>query len=153
MTTVTARDTDPAARLQMTAMIVDGVPTLRLEGELDQWTARSAHWGTAVGEACAQAPAEAVLLDLRRLYFMDLDGLASLAELADMLEANGRRLLIAGARPRIREFLRTNAFFGFSLAGERLSFEESLTQAQATASRDLLPEAAVPAASPLAVAA
>jgi anti-anti-sigma factor len=149
--TVTIRDINPAPRLQMTPLIVGGVPTLRLEGELDQWTAKSAHWSIAVGEACTETATDAFLLDLRRLYFMDLDGLASLAKLANMLEANGRRLLIAGVRPRIREFLRNNA--SFSLAEECLSFEEALVHAQATAPRDFLPEAAAPAAVSLAVAA
>lgn len=152
--TVTARDINPTPRLQIAAMIVGGVPTLRLEGELDQWTAKSAHWSTTVGEACAETATGVFLLDLRRLYFMDLDGLASLIDLENVLEANGRRLLIAGVRPWIREFLRHNAFF--NLAGDRLSFEEALVQAQATAAaaaRDLPMEAAAPTTASLAVAA
>lgn len=153
MTTVTARDINPVPRLQMTTTIVGGMPTLRLEGELDHWTAQSAQWSTALGEACAETASDAFVLDLGRLYFMDLEGLASLIDLANMLKANGRRLLIAGVRPRIREFLRNNAFF--NLACERLPFEESLTptqaqplpQAYAAASRDHRAQAPAPATS------
>lgn len=145
---MTAFDIDPTPHLQISATVVNGVPTLKPEGELDQWTVKSARWGAAVAKACAGIGTDVILLDLRRLYFIDLDGLASLRELAGMLETNGRRLLIAGVRPRIREFLRNNA--SFCLAGERLSFEDAV--AQANASRDPQPDGTAPAA-PLAVAA
>jgi anti-anti-sigma factor len=130
---VTADEIDPAARLQITETIVGGVPTLRLEGELDQWTTRSSDWSGAISGASAETAStasDAFLVDLGRLYFMDLVGLASLTELANALEAKGRRLFIAGVRPRIREFLRNNA--SLSLAGEHLSFEAALTRALAT---------------------
>lgn len=122
---------DPVPHLQISVTVAADVPTtLRPEGELDQWTVGSAGWSAAVAEACADtATGGVMLLDLRRLYFMDLDGLACLDELARMLAADGRRLLIAGARPRIRELLRNNS--SLSLAGERLSFEDASAQAAA----------------------
>ena len=148
---MTALAIDPVPHLQTSVTVAEGVPTtLRPEGELDQWTVGSAGWSAAVAEACADtATGGVILLDLRRLYFMDLDGLACLNELARMLAADRRRLLIIGARPRIREFLRDNS--SLSLAGERLSFEEAFAQA-AAGSRHLRPEATAPAAA-LAVAA
>lgn len=146
---MTAYDINPASRLQISTTVADGVPTLRLDGELDQWTTKSVQWSTAVDDAFAGADSAIVLLDLRRLYFMDLDGLASLTQLENMLEAKGQGLLIAGVRPRIREFLRNNDFF--RLATELGSFEDAL--AQAAGSRASLPEAAAPATSALAAAA
>lgn len=84
------------------------VAVLTLEGELDRWTVMSPEWTMALAQvsACAAEAGEVVVLDLRRLYFLDLIGLAELEGLAVLLAAGGRRLALAGTRPRIREFLR-----------------------------------------------
>jgi anti-anti-sigma factor len=117
-----------AAHLQVSRSTTDGVPVFSFEGELDTWTANSTTWRSAVAEAGAGAPA--VVLDLGRLYFMDLVGLASLEELARTLEAGGRRLLLAGARPRIREFLRNASV---TITAGWLSLEDALATATTTA--------------------
>ncbi len=84
------------------------VAVLALEGELDRWTVASPEWAVALAQvaACAAEADEVVVLDLKRLYFLDLTGLAELEDLAVLLAAGGRRLACAGTRPRIREFLR-----------------------------------------------
>jgi len=83
------------------------IPVLAVEGELDRWTVASPEWRAAVAEAAAYPDAgDVVVLDLRRLYFLDLAGLAEFEKLAALLAARGRRLALAGTRPRIREFLR-----------------------------------------------
>lgn len=128
---MTVCDVDPVidagtAHLRVSAAFAGGARILAPEGELDRWTVSSAGWGSAVAEACADTGTTAVLLDLRRLYFLDLDGLTSLQEFERLLRRSGRRLLIAGVRPRIREFLRNNAPVG--RATEYPSFEEAVEQ-------------------------
>lgn len=120
--------THDAAHLQVSRSTADGVPVFAFEGELDTWTANSASWRSAVAEACACA--EAVVLDLGRLYFMDLVGLASLEELARTLETGGRRLVLAGARPRIREFFRNASV---SIAAGWLSLEDAIATVSVSA--------------------
>lgn len=82
-----------------------GTPVLSIEGELDRCTVASPEWVSAVSEAVEQA-GDVVVLDLRRLYLLDLAGLAEFEKLAASLLAAGRRLVLAAIRPRIREFLR-----------------------------------------------
>ncbi|MBR7837555.1 STAS domain-containing protein [Actinospica durhamensis] len=85
------------------------VAVLTLEGELDRWTVMSPEWAMAlvqVTSAGAVEAGEVLVLDLRRLYFLDLTGLAELEDLAVLLATGGRRLAWSGTRPRIREFLR-----------------------------------------------
>lgn len=115
------------AQLQVSKSNAAGVSVFSFEGELDSWTAPSPAWRSAVAEVGACA--EAVVLDLRRLYFMDLVGLASLEELARTLEARGRRLMLAGARPRIREFLRNASV---SIVAGCLSLEDALASIAAS---------------------
>lgn len=122
--------THDAAHLQISRSTTDGVPVFSCEGELDTWTANSASWRSAAAEAGGCVCAPAVVLDLGRLYFMDLVGLASLEELAKTLEAGGRRLVLAGVRPRIREFFRNASV---SIAAGWLSLEDALATAAASA--------------------
>jgi anti-anti-sigma factor len=122
--------THDAAHLQVSRSTADGVPVFSFEGELDNWTAGSPSWRSAVAEVGACA--EAVVFDLRRLYFMDLVGLAALEELAGTLEARGRRLILAGVRPRIREFLRNASV---SIAAGWLSLEDALASVAVSAER------------------
>ncbi|WP_084316192.1 STAS domain-containing protein [Actinospica robiniae] len=82
-----------------------GTPVLSIEGELDRSTVASPEWRATVAEAAGQ-PGDVVVLDLSRLYFLDLAGLAEFEKLAASLAAAGRRLALAAIRPRIREFLR-----------------------------------------------
>jgi anti-anti-sigma factor len=103
---MTLLDIPRAALLQITGTRIGGVPVLAPEGELDTWTVALPAWTTAVAEACADAGGEIVVLDLRRLYFLDAAGLTALEEFAAALRGIGRRLVLAGVRPRIREFLR-----------------------------------------------
>lgn len=125
-------DWDPAraAHLRVLRTDVGTVPVLSAEGELDSWTSCWPVWSSAVAEACADtgAGSEVFVLDLQRLYFMDLVGLASIEQLASALKAGGRRLVLAGVRPRIREFLR-HASAGISAGC--LSLEEALAAAVA----------------------
>lgn len=121
----TAHDT---AHLRVSKSNTDGVSVFSFEGELDRWTAGSPSWRSAVAEV--QACAEAVVLDFRRLYFMDLVGLDSLEELAGTLEARGLRMILAGARPRIREFFRNASV---SIAAGWLSVEDALASIAAAA--------------------
>lgn len=83
-----------------------GTPVLAIEGELDRWTVASPEWRAAAEAAMRPEAGDLVVLDLRRLYFLDLAGLAEFEKLAASLGTGGRRLALAGTRPRIREFLR-----------------------------------------------
>lgn len=120
-----------------------GTPVLCVEGELDRWTVASPEWRAAVAEAGAQA-GDIVVLDLRRLYFLDLAGLAAFEQLAATLAAAGRRLAVAGIRPRIREFLRQAcADFGEEYTG--IDELDGITAAPASAPARK-PALAIPAA-------
>jgi anti-anti-sigma factor len=99
---------------------------LSAEGELDSSTTSGTAWSTAVAKACADEGGEVVVLDLQRLFFMDLVGLASIEQLAGTLKACGRRLVLAGARPRIREVLRNASV---SKSAGCLSLEEAIATA------------------------
>lgn len=124
---MTVWDPAHADHLQVLKTSVDAVLVLSAEGELDSWTADCPAWSMAVAEVCADAGA--VVLDLRRLYFMDLVGLASIERLACAMKARGRCLVLAGARPRIREFLRNASV---SISAGCLSLEEALAAAAAS---------------------
>lgn len=83
------------------------IAVLSIEGELDRWTVASPEWRAAVADVATRPEAgDVVVLDLRRLYFLDLAGLAEFEKLAASLAAGNRRLALAATRPRIREFLR-----------------------------------------------
>jgi anti-sigma B factor antagonist len=76
---------------------------VKVEGELELSTASpfSAALTAAVG-----APGRPdVLLDLGRLYRLDPTGLDAIARAAADLAREGRRLVLAAVRPRVREFL------------------------------------------------
>ena len=106
-------DPDVFARLSVRLRVADGgdgagVSVLSVEGELDRATTASPEWREAVAEVCGDGadPADLVVLDLRRLYFLDLAGLHEFESLSALLTAGGARLALAGTRPRLREFLR-----------------------------------------------
>lgn len=102
-------DPDVFAHLSVRLRLAGATPVLSVEGELDRWTLASPEWQAAVAALAGHAArhrAEAVVLDLRRLYFLDLAGLSAFEQLAGLAAAAGGRLALAGTRPRIREFLR-----------------------------------------------
>jgi anti-anti-sigma factor len=106
---------------------VDGVAVLSTEGQLDRSTAQSATWTKAVAAECATGAIKtALVLDVRRLYFMDLAGLAALERLAATLESRGRSLVLGGARPRVREFLRKSSV---TMSAAALTLEEAVAAA------------------------
>ena len=123
MTIWNAAHTD---HLRLSKSDIDGVSVLATEGELDRWTAQSPSWTAAVTEACETTVSTALVLDLQRLYFMDLVGLAALERFARALEERGRSLLLAGVRPRIREFFRNSSM---TMSAACLSLEEALVAA------------------------
>ena len=95
---------DPTAMsLQVNASTRDGIAILALDGELDGRTAAELGAHTAA-RRCGGA--RDVVLDLRRLYFLDQDGLAALEDFAAGHARAGRCLALAAIRPRIRAFLR-----------------------------------------------
>ena len=115
-----------SAHLEIIGTRVSGVPVLAPEGELDTWTVASPAWTTAVAQACSDSGADTVVLDLRRLYFLDAAGLMALEEFAAALGRSKRRLVLAGVRPRIRQFLRDTCA-NIALAGH--SVEEAVASA------------------------
>jgi anti-anti-sigma factor len=123
---VTVWDSPHPDHLQILWTNVGAVPVLSAEGELDSSTASGTAWSTAVARACAHESGEVVVLDLQRLFFMDLVGLASIEQLAGTLKACGRHLVLAGARPRIREFLRNASM---TISAGCLSLEEAVAAA------------------------
>ena len=54
---------------------------------------------------------EQVILRLRELYFVDLDGLDALEEIVALIEAKGKKVLITGANPLIVSMLRESHIF------------------------------------------
>ncbi|HWG28125.1 STAS domain-containing protein [Actinospica sp.] len=81
-----------------------GAPlVLTVEGELEETTA--APFSAALTEAVGGHDGPDVLLDLGRLYRLDPVGLDAIAAAAARLAGHGRRLVLAGVRPRVREFL------------------------------------------------
>ena len=127
----TAPETEQAAHtahLRVEGRRVGGVPVMSLEGELDTWTATCPEWKSAVANVCARSGAAAgmVVLDLGHLYFMDSTGLTALEELAAVLASGGKRLVLAGVRPRIRELFR---YACADIAPEYPSVEDALAAA------------------------
>jgi anti-anti-sigma factor len=76
---------------------------LSVEGELEETTAAS--FSAALTAAAGPRTGPDVLLDLRRLYRLDPVGLDAIARAAAELAGQGRRLVLACVRPRVREFL------------------------------------------------
>jgi anti-anti-sigma factor len=76
---------------------------LSVEGELEKTTA--APFSAALTEAVGGHPGPDVLLDLGRLYRLDPAGLDAISAAAAELARDGRRLVLACVRPRVREFL------------------------------------------------
>lgn len=91
-----------AGRLELSLDVQDGVPVARLVGELDgdgaAVIARLADDLAAQGEP-------RVVLDLRRLFAVDVAGLAALRDAAALLNECGGQLALAALRPRLRYFL------------------------------------------------
>ncbi len=54
---------------------------------------------------------EQVILRLRELYFVDLDGLDALEEIIGLIEAKGKKVLISGTNPLIHSMLRESKKF------------------------------------------
>jgi anti-anti-sigma factor len=100
---MTLMDTTRTTSLEVRARRISGTTVLSLEGELDVWTTDSHPWLAATSDLGTAGP---VVIDLQRLYFLDQAGLGALKDLITGLERTGRRAALAGARPRIREFLR-----------------------------------------------
>lgn len=107
--TVAVWNSAHAAYLRVSTTELDGVSVLSAEGELDSWTADSPAWKAAVDDACGLAGPTVLVLDLQRLYFIDGAGLVALEQFTAGVTSRGRRLLFAGVRPRIREFLRDSS--------------------------------------------
>ena len=76
---------------------------LCVEGELDGSTAGA--FTVLLAGVVGEGTGPDVLLDLGRLYRLDVDGLLALREAAATLARVGRRLALACVRPRVREFL------------------------------------------------
>ena len=76
---------------------------LSVDGELEAGTA--AEFSAALAAATGGKGGPDVLLDLGRLYRLDPTGLDALGEAAADLARDGRRLVLACVRPRVREFL------------------------------------------------
>lgn len=96
---------------------------LRLEGELDLSTAER------VRQALAPAPASRsgrrhLVLDLRRLQFVDSSGLGALFQLHRRVVARGGRTLVARPTPTVERVLRLSGFF--KLAGRAGSVDEAV---------------------------
>ncbi|MBR7826773.1 STAS domain-containing protein [Actinospica sp. MGRD01-02] len=87
-----------AAALQTGEPLVLGV-----DGELEAGTA--AEFSTALAAAAGAGTGPDVLLDLGRLYHLDLTGLDAIGAAAAEFARHGRRLVLACVRPRVREFL------------------------------------------------
>ncbi|HET9170762.1 MAG TPA: STAS domain-containing protein [Actinospica sp.] len=76
---------------------------LAVDGELETGTV--AEFSAVLAAAAGAGEGPDVLLDLGRLYLLDIAGLDAIAEAATGLAREGRRLVLACVRPRVREFL------------------------------------------------
>ena len=76
---------------------------LSVDGELGAESA--AVFSAELAAAAGGQGGPDVLLDLGRLYRLDPVGLDAIREAAADLARDGRRLVLAGVRPRVREFL------------------------------------------------
>jgi MFS superfamily sulfate permease-like transporter len=52
-----------------------------------------------------------VILRLRELYFLDLDGVEAFDEIIDVIQAQGKQVYITGVNPLIADLLRESKFF------------------------------------------
>lgn len=103
---MTLVESAPTAAIQVTPESAPGPGeplVLSVEGELDESTAAS--FSAALAATAGGRIGPDVLLDLGRLYRLDPAGLDAIARAAAELARNGRRLVLACVRPRVREFL------------------------------------------------
>jgi anti-anti-sigma factor len=80
----------------------DGIPILRLKGELDRLTVDDVD--QAVRELAAEAP-PVLVLDLRDLEFIDSAGLRSLSRAHNLLAESDRRLVVRAPSPAIHRLI------------------------------------------------
>jgi len=99
-------DVAVSVELQVRITATGRATVLTLTGELDERTVSSFCMQTA--DVLATDTVELVL-DLQRLYFLDVAGLVVLVELSGKLEQAGGGLALAGVRPRVREFMEQSA--------------------------------------------
>ncbi|HET9173319.1 MAG TPA: STAS domain-containing protein, partial [Actinospica sp.] len=85
------------------APLPGGPLILSVDGELETQTA--AEFTAVLAAAAGAGDGPDVLLDLGRLYRLDVVGLDAIAGAAADLARAGRRLALACVRPRVREFL------------------------------------------------
>jgi anti-anti-sigma factor len=83
-----------------------GVVTLRLDGGL--FFATSQALEDRVRELLADGSADAVVLDLESVNYIDSQGAAQLAAIADLVEAAGATLRLDRVKPGVREVLRAD---------------------------------------------
>jgi anti-anti-sigma factor len=76
---------------------------LSVDGELESETA--AEFSAELAAVAGSAEGPDVLLDLGRLYRLDITGLDAIGAAAAGFAREGRRLVLASVRPRVREFL------------------------------------------------
>lgn len=68
---------------------------------------------------------KSVILRLREVYFMDLDGVDALDEIIDLIEAKGQTVVLCSIDPSIRSFLYTTSKKFKVLEGRGLVFEKA----------------------------
>jgi anti-sigma B factor antagonist len=84
--------------LDVAERVGESAATLDLGGELDISTAELL--AQAVARACAAEEPRALVIDLRRLTFIDSSGLAAMLSASKLCERRGRRLsVIRGPQP------------------------------------------------------
>ncbi|BAS27552.1 STAS domain-containing protein [Limnochorda pilosa] len=96
---------------------------LRLEGELDLSSVAKVR-AALPGEGPARAGRRHLVLDLRRLRFMDSSGLGVFFELYRIIAARGGQTRVAGPQPPVERVLRLAGFL--RLAGRADSVHEAL---------------------------
>jgi anti-sigma B factor antagonist len=99
---MTLIDVAVSVELQVQITAAGRAAVLTLTGELDERTVSSFCMQTA--DVLAAGTVELVL-DMQRLYFLDVAGLLVLVELSRKLEQAGGSVVLAGVRPRVREFM------------------------------------------------
>ena len=85
---------------------VDGVPVLRLRGELDIVTAPQ--FGTVLADVCNSGVS--VVVNLAQLSFMDSSGLTVMTRAHTELSESGSRLVLAGVPRNILRLLEVTGF-------------------------------------------
>lgn len=104
MTVIEPSTTAATVQVRADAAPLPGGPLiLHVDGELETQTATE--FSSVLTAAAGAYGAPDVLLDLGRLYRLDIAGLDAIAESAAALAREGRRLVLACVRPRVREFL------------------------------------------------